>query len=125
MKPWEADAIQEFLRQLNVFPFMLFVLITLIISGIQLFHEKTLYAWLVFFHCVFALCLSYQHIWAHTITSPTRVLCGIFPFLFLLYVHSSKKRLLSLLIMGSWLLTIMGLLRFAYLPQHPYFILMK
>lgn len=114
--------IVETLRQTNVIWMMLFVIACLGIGAIKFRIDKELYSILILVHAIFGVCLSQSIIWSHTITSPARVLCGIFPLLILSYSQDKNNKLLQFLIYFAWLLTGIGIIRIFLLPQHPYFI---
>ncbi|MFB3894972.1 MAG: hypothetical protein ACE14V_01585 [bacterium] len=111
-----------FLRQTNVVWILLFVVASMLISIYHFKRNKDLYSWLILFHAIFGICLSQTMIWTHTITSPARVLSGMFPLAILMYSQYQTDKWGKLLIYFIWLLTLLGILRIFMLPIHPYFI---
>ena len=112
----------ELLRQTNIVWMMLFVLVSLVISVALFSKYKDLFSLLVAGQALFGVLLSQPMIWAHTITSPARVLCGIFPWLILVYIQNLTNKWTHFLICFSWFLSLLGIFRVFVLPYHSYFI---
>ncbi len=113
----------DLLRQLSVFPLMGFLILLFLVTGFLLFKDRSLLFWILLFHCLFAIFLSYDHIWSHTITSSGRVLCGIFPFLYLSHDRRDDHDGLSVMVFLSGLLVLIGLARIIFISSHPYFVM--
>jgi hypothetical protein len=111
-----------FLRQTNVVWMILFVLACMVISAYHFKRNKDLFSFLILFQTVFGICLSQTMIWSHTITSPARVLSGIFPLVILKYSQNQTDKSTKILIYFAWFLTLLGVIRIFLLPSHPYFI---
>jgi hypothetical protein len=116
------NSLLEFLRQTNTVWMILFVLTCMIISGYHFKRNKDLYSYLILFQTIFGICLSQTMIWSHTITSPARVLSGIFPLVILQYSQNQTDKYSKILVYFVWFLALLGIIRIFLLPQHPYFI---
>lgn len=110
------------LRELNVFPFMGFVLALLAVGVWEMKKKPSFLNLLLVMHALAGVCFNSEQIWGSTITSPARALATIFPFVFL--YHAREKSMGSrLLIAICVLLTLMGIFRILFLPVHPFFLM--
>ena len=113
----------ELIKQVSVTPLMLLVLLVLVFIGRRFYREKKLILGILLFHAAFALFLDYPHIWMHTITSSSRVLSGIFPFLFLTVNETEYMKKEDYYLIGlCFLLTMISMIRTVISPTHPYFL---
>ncbi|RJP75158.1 MAG: hypothetical protein C4532_01030 [Candidatus Abyssobacteria bacterium SURF_17] len=109
------------LRELSVYPFMLFVVMLLVVSAIELRKRPSDYTFVLLLHALVGICFNNEQIWSSTITSPGRALAGVFPFLVLCYAHGRSRGLRALLIL-SGILTLMGVLRIFLMQPHPFYV---
>jgi hypothetical protein len=118
----EYFGVKDFLRKTNIIWMMLFTVIGLIVSAYQFSKRKDMFSWILLVHAIFGICLSQAMIWIHTITSPARVLSGMFPLLILSYSQDEKNLFWRVMLNFAWLLTLLGIIRVFLLPYHPYLI---
>ncbi|MCX7919826.1 MAG: hypothetical protein N3A72_09535 [bacterium] len=118
----EYSGIHDWFRKTNVIWMIAFVVLGLIVSGYQFSKKKDIISWFLLVHVIFGLCLSHSIIWRHTLTSPARVLAGVFPLIILGYSQDNKNLSWRILLYFAWFLTLLGILRVFLLPQHPYLI---
>lgn len=109
------------LRELSVYPFMLFVLLLLVVSAFELKKRPSDVMLVLLFHALVGICFNKEQIWGSTITSPARTLAGVFPFLVLCYSHERTRGLRTLLILSA-ILTLMGIVRILLMPPHPFYV---
>jgi hypothetical protein len=116
------SGIKDILRNTNVVWMMLFIIMSLIVSAYQYSKSKDMFSWMILVHAIFGICLSHTFIWSHTITSPARVLSGIFPLVILTYSQNQADKLSKILYYFTWFLALLGIIRIFLLPTHPFFI---
>jgi len=109
------------LRELSVYPFMVFVLALLAVSVWEMKKKPSELSLLLIVHALAGVCFNSAQIWSSTITSPARALATVFPFVALCYSRERSAGLRLLIIICS-LLALMGVLRILLLPAHPFFI---
>ncbi len=107
------------LRELSVFPFMLFVIILLVASAIETARRPSDVMLVVLLHAFIGICFNEEQIWSSTITSPARALAGVFPFIILCYANQ-RSRTLRLVMIFCVILALVGIARILLMPPHPY-----
>ncbi|UCD56274.1 MAG: hypothetical protein JSV16_10595 [Candidatus Hydrogenedentota bacterium] len=110
------------LRELSVYPFMLFVLLLLIVSAFEMKKRPSEFTLVLLLHALVGICFNKEQIWGSTITSPARALAGIFPFLLICYARERSLGLRVLLGIGL-ILTLMGIARILLMPPHPFYVI--
>ncbi len=109
------------LRELSVYPFMLFVLLLLVVSAFAMRKRPSDFMLVLLLHAVAGICFNKEQIWGSTITSPGRALAGVFPFLVLCYSRERSRGMQALLILSA-ILTLMGIARILLMPPHPFYV---
>jgi hypothetical protein len=110
------------LRELSVYPFMLFVLLLLIVSAFEMKKRPSEFMLVLLLHALVGICFNKEQIWGSTITSPARALAGVFPFLLVCYARERSLGLRILLGIGL-ILTLMGIARILLMPPHPFYVI--
>jgi len=113
----------DVLKQFSVMPLMGLIFLITLVAIFFLVKDWALPVWILLFHCLFSFFLSYDHIWAHTLTSSGRVLVGIFPFLYISHAQRDDHDGISVLVFLSGLIVLIGLARIIFIPAHPYFVM--
>ncbi len=115
-----GDAIGN-MRELSVYPFMLFVIVLLIVSISKMRKKPSALNLLLIAHALAGICFNQEQIWSSTITSSARALATVFPFIVIAYARE-KSPGTRLLLVICILLSLMGVLRILLLPVHPFYI---
>jgi hypothetical protein len=107
------------LRELSVYPFMAFVIALLVVSIAEMKKKPSELNLILIVHAVAGICFNNEQIWSSTITSPSRALATVFPFIVLGYARERSAGF-RLLVIACLLLTLMGIFRILVLPVHPF-----
>lgn len=109
------------LRELSVYPMMLFVLALLAVSAIEMKKNPSPFMLVLLVHGLIGVCFNREQIWSSTISSSARALAGVFPFLVICCGQTRSRRMLALIALSA-LLTALGILRIFLMPPHPFII---
>ena len=109
------------LRELSVYPMMIFVLALLIVSIFEMKKRPSVFMLVLLFHALVGISFNKEQIWSSTITSSARALASVFPFLLVCYVRERSAGL-RLLIILSAILVLIGIARILLMPSHPFYV---
>jgi hypothetical protein len=107
------------LRELSVYPMMLFVIGLLIISTLEMRKKPDVFMFVLLLHGIVGISFNREQVWSSTITSSARALAGVFPFLVICYAQNRSRRMLVLVVLSA-LLTGIGIARIFLMPAHPF-----
>jgi hypothetical protein len=95
------------LRELSVYPFMVFVLALLAVGIWEMKKKASFLNLALIAHGFVGVCFNSEQIWGSTITSPARTLATVFPLIIL--CHAREKSMgVRLLVVGCIVLTLNG-----------------
>lgn len=109
------------LRELSVYPMMIFVVVLLIVSISEMSKRPSVFALVLLFHALVGISFNKEQIWSSAITSPARALASVFPFLLVCYARERSAGL-RLLIILSAVLALLGIARILLMPSHPFYV---